>query len=163
MHCGVYLNGRERCVLQEGHVTAGITKHQFASTRPKRELRDQQEFAISQVLTGTFEAVCTRCERTDEMLAEDTAQASLGFYESGWRIIGDKLICKKVQACMKAKLTGSRMPLANELSVEDWKDFYESLTSFVDRVRRRHKSRIKQEATCESNGLEVSVSRTTGN
>jgi hypothetical protein len=62
--------------------------------------RNQQEFEISQQLSGVFYITCSKCYTHTKLMAEDANEAACGFYEKGWRTKNQKLLCRKcVRSC----------------------------------------------------------------
>lgn len=57
--------------------------------------RSAEEYKIFECLFGTFTATCESCGNSHTLTAGDTDEAACAFYEDGWRVRREKLLCKR--------------------------------------------------------------------
>lgn len=57
--------------------------------------RNEAESLLAAQLAGAFEGMCVTCGKTDVIVAFDSCEAATAFYEDGWRVINNELLCKK--------------------------------------------------------------------
>jgi hypothetical protein len=62
--------------------------------KPSRK-RIEQENEIAALIIGTFDVLCESCSKRDSVQCEDSIEAASYFYEEGWRVKDERMLCRK--------------------------------------------------------------------
>jgi hypothetical protein len=57
--------------------------------------RRDQENDIAGLIIGTFDMRCDGCAKSDDVQCEDSIEAASYFYEEGWRVKDERVLCRK--------------------------------------------------------------------